>query len=355
MPVEIGPEWQEHIAALRDFRGTAMLLGAPDTGKTSLAVALVGAWAEAGARAAVMDLDLGQSEIGPPGTIGMAYAEKAFTGIGSLVRPAIEFVGATSPARNQAGALAAASLLHARREPRDVTLIDSCGYVFGPGARMYKLQLVRLLRPDAVVALQKGSEIEPLVHLLESVEGLAVRRVPASSFAVRRTPEMRSRRREVKWARYFREAEVHTLPLEDVEIAGSWWRSGEALPSPEMKTLASILGGPALAAERMQDALTIIPSGTPPKDIAPHLQERFRVEHIYVLHPSRFRNVLCAVGDPHWRTIAAGILRGVDFARGELSVLAPVRSTHSIRTLMIGQHRVRPDGKDLGPLRGWEV
>ena len=59
---------------------TGLVLGASDTGKTTLVETLAGKLAEAGP-VAVVDADIGQSHIGPPATVGWAMAGKGGAGL----------------------------------------------------------------------------------------------------------------------------------------------------------------------------------------------------------------------------------------------------------------------------------
>lgn len=82
---------------------TVLLLGGTDTGKTFGARQLVAGFTQAGLSVAVVDCDLGQSEIGPPGTVGAGWAEpgRAYGSLRDLAPLAAYFVGAASPARHQ--------------------------------------------------------------------------------------------------------------------------------------------------------------------------------------------------------------------------------------------------------------
>src|SRR5918999_822328 len=64
------PEGAQAIERALDVAVT-MVIGEGDTGKTTLVTALANALVERGFRVAVLDADLGQSEIGPPTTIGL--------------------------------------------------------------------------------------------------------------------------------------------------------------------------------------------------------------------------------------------------------------------------------------------
>ena len=68
-PIEPDPGARPVLEAVRRARVT-MVVGASDTGKTTLTAYLAGALAARGETVAVVDADVGQSEIGPPTTVG---------------------------------------------------------------------------------------------------------------------------------------------------------------------------------------------------------------------------------------------------------------------------------------------
>ncbi len=349
MPIEISLEWQEHLNALRDFTGTVMVLGAPDAGKTSFTTALVNHWAEVGKRGAVLDCDLGQSEIGPPGTIGLAYVEEPTPSLSDLPHPLIEFVGVISPPRNPALALCAAKMLYDRASA-DAVVIDTCGHVFGFGAILYKHTKARLLRPNLVLALQKTNELEPMLTALGTL-GIDMRRVPASIAAIRRPPGERTKRRQWQWARYFENATEYVIPFEQVAIVGCRWRSGRQLESKEFQAANSLCGGHLLWADRTADTLHIVAGvRSDTFDRAP-LMERFGVRSVTLTPPRAFRHLLVGALDEHGHTMAEGIITDMDYARQDITLLTPLHSASSIRCLLFGLHRVRTDGRDLGPIR----
>src|SRR2546429_86573 len=76
-----------------------LILGTSDTGKTFLTARLAAALAARGERVAVVDADVGQSEIGPPTTVGLGRVSRALARLGDAEVWALEFVGDTSPVR----------------------------------------------------------------------------------------------------------------------------------------------------------------------------------------------------------------------------------------------------------------
>lgn len=332
-----------------------MLLGAPDTGKTWLCLALLQRWTSTGETVALMDCDLGQSEVGPPGSVGLAYATRAVDGYQDLEDEQLEFVGVTSPDRNPTQFLVSTALLWSRRENCDRAVIDTDGHVFGPGARMQKLEMARLLRPRQVLALQQEGEMEPLVRLLERTTDAEVVRMVRSPNAARRSPVFRARRRQAKWAKYFREARQHTVSLDEVCFAGCRLGSGRALDKVLTDRLGRVLRTEVLHAEALPGALWVVTESPLPDGAELRAQELFEVRRVFGTLAGDYRGLLCGLAGPEGHTLALGILIGVDFVARRARLLSPIRATQSIARVTVGLQRIGSDYRDLGTIRASQV
>ncbi len=151
---------------------SVLLLGGADSGKTTWTRDAVRALAGAGRAVAVVDCDLGQSEIGPPATVGVGWAVPGAPcrSLRDLPLLAAYFVGAVSPTRHLldlcVGAVQMARVAKKRRP--DLVLIDTDGMIGGAAARVLKRRLSEMLLPQVVVALARGSELNPLLSAFPS-------------------------------------------------------------------------------------------------------------------------------------------------------------------------------------------
>src|SRR5437870_7527267 len=111
-----------------------LILGTSDTGKTSLTARLAGALAARGQRVAVVDADVGQSEIGPPTTVGLGRVTGELARLADAEVLALEFVGDTSPVRYIRETAAATGRLvrRALSDRLERGLVASRGLVEGP-------------------------------------------------------------------------------------------------------------------------------------------------------------------------------------------------------------------------------
>src|SRR5215510_11503725 len=95
-------DWRAALDALHDA-GVILFVGASDAGKTTLVAALASELASRGARVGIVDSDVGQSEIGPPSTVGLGEVAGPLTRPAEARLVALQFVGVSSPARDIRG------------------------------------------------------------------------------------------------------------------------------------------------------------------------------------------------------------------------------------------------------------
>ena len=171
-----------------------MVVGAIDTGKTWLSLSLAQCLTEAGLRVGIMDLDLGQSSVGPPGVAGLQLPwEPAWS---PLFPTALVFLGYLSPAWDIRALLEAAEKLEslAIEFGFDVLIIDTSGMVMGEFAALIKRSKIRKLQPELVISLERKGETR---HIFEDLERSAYGKLTYLAPA----PEVMARGREDR-ARY---------------------------------------------------------------------------------------------------------------------------------------------------------
>lgn len=195
-----------------------MIIGAVDTGKTFLALAAAERLRGAGRRVALLDFDLGQSTVGPPGCVGLQYP---WDGGGDHLFPAaMVFLGFSSPAYDVASVVEAGVRLQERAlgSGCETLLIDTSGMVEGWLAARLKRDKIRALRPELVVVLDREGEA---LHIFRSLEETAYGEmavVKASPAARRRSREERAEYRRERLREYFRSSRELEVRLDELVI-----------------------------------------------------------------------------------------------------------------------------------------
>jgi polynucleotide 5'-hydroxyl-kinase GRC3/NOL9 len=184
-----------------------VLLGGLDSGKSTLGRAIAAVGVEAGRRVAYLDADLGQKSVGPPTAVTLRLFRSASDlEPEAMSRPdGLYFVGATSPQGQLLPLVVgtASMMRRARDEGTELVVVDTSGLVSGVYGQMLKYHKIELLRPDVVIGLQRGEELEPLLGIARRFFTPEVIALPVEPGARSTSVEERAQNREQAFRRYF--------------------------------------------------------------------------------------------------------------------------------------------------------
>jgi polynucleotide 5'-hydroxyl-kinase GRC3/NOL9 len=210
MEIYPAPEWEGLFRELKEHKGTAMVSGATDSGKSTLAKYMVRRLVKEAITVSVVDADVGQSTLGLPGTISM----KVFLLEEDIEQYTFEkmfFVGSTNPAKKISLMVNGSKrMVDTCREKSDIIFIDTTGLITGEIGRALKIGKIRKINPEYIIALQRNDELE---HILRLVENSVIHRISVSMVAKCRDRENRIRYREKKFLDYLDEKRISEFLL----------------------------------------------------------------------------------------------------------------------------------------------
>jgi polynucleotide 5'-hydroxyl-kinase GRC3/NOL9 len=336
---------------------TIALVGGPDTGKTTFALALGNRLAGEGARVALVDADVGQSSVGPPGTVGLALFHQPVAAASELRPAGLAFVGDVAPDTNLlAVALGTASLARrAAERGAQWVVVDTSGLVSGRLGERLKLAKLHALQPAVTLVFRRGGDLERLVTLLgDAGAGEVLSVIPAPGVR-RKSPPYRRAQRERLWARAFHGAAAHEFSAAAVQVVNAWPFTGRELPAHYLRFASEALGTEVLHGEETGDGIWFCTVGRADRRGYALLQEQFRRRTILTAPETAFRDLLVGLVGQEGRLLGIGSLARIHFARGLLEVITPVAADDAVRQIWFGRVRVRPDGIELGRLRPGEM
>lgn len=185
---------------------SVLLIGGMDTGKSTLAVAIARDALGRGRTVALVDADIGNSTIGPPACVGLKIirSEKDIADRSAADR--LHFVGGISPDRLVLQhVIATTALAHAGTEMADLVIVDTTGSVSGVIGQTLKYHKIELIRPNLVLALQRGGELEPVIGMLRRFFAVDVLPLPADPDVPPSAPDARAAARTRAFAAAFAE------------------------------------------------------------------------------------------------------------------------------------------------------
>jgi polynucleotide 5'-hydroxyl-kinase GRC3/NOL9 len=213
------PAWRAAVERAGAARVT-LVLGATDTGKTSLTTHLAARLAAEGRSVAVVDADLGQSDIGPPTTVGLGRIRPPLLRLGDAEVLGLYFVGATSPEGHLAGTVTGTRVLteRARQLGFERVIVDTSGLIQGELGRRLKRRKIEEVDPDLVLCLQRADECEHILRDCPAGGRPDIVRLPAATAARRRSAEERRLYRQRSFETYLAAARPVRLDLRRVVL-----------------------------------------------------------------------------------------------------------------------------------------
>jgi polynucleotide 5'-hydroxyl-kinase GRC3/NOL9 len=199
--------------------GVCLILGASDTGKTTLAASLA-KHAAYSRPVAIVDADIGQSHIGPPATVGWALADGR-KDLSQLPVEGISFVGDVTPTGHLLQLTAAiAQCVQRASEAAGLIVMDTPGFIHGPAAAALWWTIQRILKPVSILVVQRSNELKDIIIGLEYLD-TKLELIDCPQDIPTKSPLARQRYRQRQFAEYFRDTCVYNISLTKVAVRRS--------------------------------------------------------------------------------------------------------------------------------------
>ena len=233
----IPASWKMAAEALVEMeQGKVIVIGMTDVGKSTLCTYLANRLLLQGLSPAVVDGDIGQSDIGPPTTVGASVPTTSIPSLVDLEPQATIFIGHTSPSQVANRIIDGLKRLSDLMK-KSLTIINTDGWVLDPEAISYKIRMIDATRPDLVVGLANGTELQPIL----SGSGAQSLNIETAKEVLARS---RSDRREIRTASYRRfleGARTRAISLQEVSISTP--RGFPQVEGPKAQELSNLVVG----------------------------------------------------------------------------------------------------------------
>lgn len=267
-------EWQE--LDRETLSGTVLLVGATDTGKSTLARWLLEQTRSRGRTAAWLDGDLGQSSLGLPGTLNLVTV----TGESSApLHRAAFFVGSSSPRGHMLQVLTGLRRLRdwARSCGADPVFIDTSGLVAQEsGGGALKEWEAELLLPTTVIALQRGRVLAHLLTPWRHDSRFCLHLLPVAAGVRRRSPEERAKRRQLLFQSFFEKAQLLHIGKGQRPIYG--WQNAAPGCLAGLIDRQGLLLGTGVVSRILADGLELLSPCRSPEQLAVVRLGRLRID-----------------------------------------------------------------------------
>ena len=352
---QVKPEWRKLANRVVKPQQIVLVIGATDTGKSTFCRFLADFALANGFKVACVDADVGQSQIGPPTTIGMkSFGPRSETQLPSAQEPIsnrdphpllgrggqnrveqdivldgtadrLYFVGDVSPKELFLETLTGTRLMvdSAREADADFIVVDTTGYIRDPAAVILKQHKIELIRPNHLVCIGRSTEFEQITTCYSQQEWLSIHYLLPHQSARLKSSHTRSRYRKERFDTYFSESCVQQLPFEQIRGGRTPFFIGRPANEKELEILSRLAETQVYYAEWGNRTLCFIVSKHLSKATITHIKNYLSLRRVTVEVSTYFERRLVGLIDRAGNTYAIGIVEAVDFQKRELSIRCP--------------------------------
>jgi len=326
---------------------TVMTVGGVDSGKTSLCAYLANRALKEKRRVAIIDADLGQSDVGPPSTIGSCLITKPIRDPFEMGAENICFIGVTSPSGAVPKVIEGITSMKEKTLKRsvDVLIINTDGWIEGEDAVRYKVALAKQIKPNMVVGIQEQNELTFLLGALTETQNLAIESSPAVR---KRDREERKLLRELGYKKYLKGATTQSFPLSWIRISGVPFGTGMPPSRDRMDKIVEQLGTTPIYCEETPSSIFIALSKEQwaDEEIAKNLEDTLK-KRVKIVWEGDEEGLLVALHDKEENFLGIGIIQEVDYEHKVLKVYTRVKSD-VVSSIHVGQIKLDKTGRELG-------
>lgn len=338
----IDPSWQDAVTRAAAAR-VILIIGETDSGKSSFTTFLANSLVERKFKVGVVDADLGQSDIGPPTTVGLGLLAQSIDRLGEAEVAGLYFVGSTSPQGHVLPTVIGTKKMveKALALGVDRVLVDTSGLIQGELGRTLKQHKIDLVDPDLLLCLQRGGESEHILRPYAQGGRPEILRLAAGPAGRKRSQEERRQHRERTLQAYFHGARTLHLDLSKVVLKQPALYVGQPLPPRQLDEISGITDDMILWAERRGGELALVTPDPLKEAQLRQAQKRFDDGAVVNYSLDDFQGALAGLDNADRETLGLGVVRSIDFAKQVLVVETAVPES-AIAAVKIGRQKFRP-------------
>ena len=324
---------------------TVLVVGSVDCGKTGFCTFLANSAFGKKRKIVIVDGDMGQSDIGPPGTVSFANFREPVTDLFKLYSEELKFLGVTSPSRKIDGVLDAVGYLKQRaaEHAADFVIVNTDGWIEGDVAVGYKAGLARKIAPDLIVAVQCEDELSPILSELKEFQVMVVQ---SPQIIKKRDQETRKLLGESAYKKYLKNSKVRSFPLSWVAVDGDLkinGRNGSSL----RKRIENILGKEVLFCQEETNQVIVMlgKTATITEEHVKKLESELGKQVLWLRWGDE-EGLLVALEDANGKVLGLGTIGAVNFDKGTISFNTSVEKP--VSKIVIGQIKLDTEGREIG-------
>ncbi|MGQ9719469.1 MAG: Clp1/GlmU family protein [Nitrososphaerales archaeon] len=237
-----------------------MILGETDSGKSTLTSYLINLALIRDLRTILVDGDIGQGDLAPPGCIGAVIVRNKIYDLRDVRADIFSFLGFTSP-RYVRGLIIERmkkTVSQIEEKEYDLCIINTDGYVADEGMD-YKIDMVLRLKPDLIVCFRDiDKELSKRLESIDSAPTIISADKPEGVF---KSPSERSERRLSQYLRFLKGGRNRSVDPNRVKLSFMGYLYEHNLSYEESKDLSYRLKSKAVFAKKGDNRLIMFEYG----------------------------------------------------------------------------------------------
>jgi polynucleotide 5'-hydroxyl-kinase GRC3/NOL9 len=212
------PESWTRVSDIAKDARRIIVMGETDVGKSGLTLYLANSLINSGYKVGIVDSDIGQSDIGPPTTIGLSILDHPYPTYWDLPLTEAYFVGDKSPAGHLLPMVVGTGKMvdKALELGADIVVVNTTGYVHGGPARALKRFKIEAIDPDLIVLLERDAELAHFRAMFKHDRRIYRAEVPTT--LRRKTRGERITFRNISLSRYFTNPMRFELDISSIRL-----------------------------------------------------------------------------------------------------------------------------------------
>ena len=333
-------DWELTALSIVHPQAVVLVIGSNDTGKTTFCRNLVEQGVSQGLKVGLVDADVGQSQVGPPTTIGLKILSQS-PEWEDVEADHLYFVGWISPQGHLLRCVTGVRLMAdvARREGADFVVIDTTGYVEGVGAIALKQHKIEIIRPNHLVCIQHSGELDAIVTGFDASHSMKVYRLSPHEAATPKTSTYRRRYRETRVNRYFSDSADVLLPFDQFRGQGTPFFTGRRVNAKELEILSNVADNRILYGEWGHRTLSLVSRSRLPDYARSRIKSRLILSNLVAKTPDYFERRFVGLVDANGESVTVGIIQAADFETNHLKVRCKLGTTDHTKIVQFGRYK----------------
>jgi polynucleotide 5'-hydroxyl-kinase GRC3/NOL9 len=344
-------DWKNAVNRILRFKNSVIIvLGDVDSGKSGFTLYLANRFCISGVKAAIVDSDVGQSDVGPPTTIGLSIIDKPSTSYFNLPLTDAYFVGNNTPVGSLLPMVVGTMRMVNKgfEYGANAVIVNTTGMVYGGVAQVLKYFKIEAVKPSFIVALQRNGEIE---HLLKPFEGIIeILRLKTPQHIPRKSRSERVDYRGFKLGQYLIGARTVTFKISSITLLNTSIGYGDE--DMELRSIVEeIIGVKPLSVKTYGKTIVILIKSILKHErlekLYSYLKEKY--DEIKIVPIQRIRGLVLGLHDLNNRFLSLGILE--DIGIEDIKIKSPVKSPLEVKYVKFGSIVVNEQGEEIARIK----